>query len=226
MKTITKITTWIICIAGFTACDIDRLWDKDYLFEVVKPQDGVFIYDCSSYTEWHFFSFAQGKIIGSCDAMDVEANEQWRKRTDWDLAFHRQNMKTNSGESGVGLGGILKYPQEVFNFDAILEAPEEGYMTDVPDSVIYDMSQMMAGKIGYAYTGLAQPVKAWAVLTDMMNGVWTYVQSAFIVRTAEGKYAKIYLRNFKSDVGASGTVTMQYVYQDDGTINLNTKRNE
>ncbi|GHT21015.1 hypothetical protein AGMMS4957_09180 [Bacteroidia bacterium] len=226
MKTITKIVALVIGIAGFTACDIDRLWDKDYLFTVIEPQDGIFIYDCSSYTDWHFFSFATGEIIGSCDAGDAEAGEVWRNRTDWDLAFHRQNIKTNSGESGVGLGGILKYPQEVLNFDAILEAPEEGYQTDVPDSVIYDMSGMMTGSIGYAYTGLAQPVKGWAVLTDMQNGVWTYVQSAFIVRTATGKYAKIYLRNFKSNVGASGTVTMQYVYQDDGTINLNTQKNE
>jgi hypothetical protein len=226
MKTITKITTFILCFTGLSACNIDRLWDKDYLFKIIEPQDGVFIYDCSSYTNWHFFSFNEGAVIGSCDAGDTEANEQWRQRTDWDLAFHRQNIKTNSGVSGIGSGGILKYSQETFNFDAVLEAPEDGYSTDAPDSIIYDMSQMMAGKIGYIYTGLAQPVKGWAVLTDMMNGVWTYVQSVFIVRTATGKYAKIYLRNFKNDIGASGTVTMQYVYQDDGTINLDIKQDK
>ncbi|MDR3267982.1 MAG: HmuY family protein [Tannerella sp.] len=226
MKAITKITISILCMAGFCACEIDRLWDKDYLFEVVEPQDGVFIYDCSSYFDWQFFSFAEGGIIGSCDAKDSVANEEWRKRTDWDLAFHRQNIKTNSGVSGVGAGGVLKYPQEVFDFDAIMEAPEEGYLTDAPDSVIYDMSQMAAGNIGYAHTGLAQPLKGWAVLTDMMNGVWTYVQSAFIVRTADGKYAKVYLKNFKSDIGVSGTITMQYVYQSDGTINLDIKQSD
>ncbi|GHV72324.1 hypothetical protein FACS1894201_00860 [Bacteroidia bacterium] len=220
MKTTAKITIFILFLTSFVACDIDHLWDKDYLFTVIEPQDGVFRYDCSSYTDWHFFSFAAGEIIGSCDAGDAEAYEAWHNRTDWDLAFHRQNIKTNSGVSGVGSGGIQKYQQETFNFDAIIEAPEDGYQTDVPDSVIYDMSGMMTGSISYAYTGLSQPVKAWTVLTDMQNGIWTYVQSAFIVRTATGKYAKIYLRNFKSDVGASGTITMQYVYQNDGTINL------
>ncbi|GHT33074.1 hypothetical protein AGMMS49574_17960 [Bacteroidia bacterium] len=220
MKTFISVAILIFCAAIIGGCDINHLWDKDYLFELVEPQDGVLVHDCSSYTDWHFFSFATGGMIGSCDANDAEANEQWRKRTDWDLAFHRQNIKTNSGASGTGLGGILKYPQEAFNFDAILEAPEEGYATDVMDSVIYDMSQMAAGNIIYVPSGLAQPLKGWAVLTDMMNGVWTYVQAAFIVRTAGGKYAKVYLRNFKSSAGASGTVTMQYVYQDDGTVNL------
>jgi hypothetical protein len=221
-----KTGIFILCVAGCCSCEIDHLWDKDYLFEVIEPQDGLFVYDCSSYTDWHFFSFVEGGIVGSCDANDSTTCETWRRRTDWDLAFHRQNLKTNSGVSGAGQGGLLAFPQEVFDFEAILEAPEEGYAIDVADSVIYDMSGMAAGKIGYAYTGLAQPAKGWAVLTDMMNGVWTYVQTAFIVRTADGRYAKIYLKNFKSDIGVSGTVSMQYVYQPDGTINLDIKKNE
>jgi hypothetical protein len=225
MKKFIKITISILFLTGFCACNIDHFWNKDYMFEVVEPQDGVFIYDCSSYSNLYFFSFAQSGIIGLCDVKDSAANEEWRKRTDWDLAFHRQNIKTNSGVSGAGEGGVLKYPQAIFNFDAITEAPEEGYLTDIQDSVVYDISQMATGQIGYAHTGLAQPLKEWAVLTDMINGVWTYVQSAFIVRTADRKYAKIYLRNFKNDIGTSGTITMQYVYQSDGTVNLDIKQN-
>ena len=205
----------------FSSCEMDHLWDKDYLFSYLEAQDGVFVHDCSDCTLWHFFSFAEGEVIGTCDAMDSLQNEEWRKRTDWDLAFHRQNVKSNSGVSGVGLGGILEYKQDVFDFDAVTEAPEDGYLIDVADSVIYDMSQMMAGNIEYAHTGVNSVTKNWAVLVDMMSGLWSYAQTAFIVRTADGKYAKIHLMNFKSDRGASGTVTMKYVYQSDGTINLN-----
>ena len=215
-----------VCVIFLSSCNIDHLWDKDYLFSYLEAQDGVFVHDCSDYTQWHFFSFAEGGIIGSCDAMDSTANEDWRQRTDWDLAFHRQNIKSNGGISGVGQGGIMEYAQAEFNFDAVLEAPEEGYITDVPDSVIYDMSQMMAGNIIYAKTGINPVTKNWAVLTDMMSGLWTYAQKAFIVRTATGKYAKIHLINFKSSEGASGTITMKYVYQSDGTINLNIAKNE
>ncbi|KAA6301008.1 MAG: hypothetical protein EZS26_002860 [Candidatus Ordinivivax streblomastigis] len=220
MKTIQKIVLLFACVCVFNACDIDQLWDKDYLFKEEEPRDGLLIYNCSSYEKWHFFAFDGDSIIGSCDAYDSIAYEEWQNRTDWDLAFHRQNIKTNSGVSGCGIGGIMEYKQETFSFDAIIEAPEEGYQMDVSDSIIYDMSHMMDGQIGYVYTGLSQPVKNWAVLTDMMNGVWTYAQKAFIVRTAKGKYAKIFLKNFKSAIGASGTVTMEYVYQSDGTNNL------
>jgi hypothetical protein len=218
MKIITATLTLLLFVAGFASCDLNHLWDKDYLFEVTVPQDGVFVYDCSSYTDWHFFSFDRGEVIGSCDAQDSLAYEGWRIRTDWDMAFHRQNIKTNSGASGAGAGGMMEYKQNTFDFSAVSEAPEEGYLVDVADSVIYDMSQMAAGKIGYAYTGLSPVVKGWAVLTDMMGGVWSYAQKVFIVRTGTGKYAKIYLKNFKSDIGASGTITMEYVYQSNGSV--------
>ncbi|MDR1114914.1 MAG: HmuY family protein [Tannerella sp.] len=217
---------FILCLLLLSSCDINQLWDKDHLFSYLEPQDGVFMYDCSDYTQWYFFSFEEGGIIGSCDAMDLPANEEWGKRTDWDLAFHRQNIKSNSGVSGDGSGGIMEYTQDEFDFDAVFEAPETGYIIDVPDSVIYDMSQMMSGKIGYAYTGVNPVTKNWAVLTDMMSGLWTYAAKTFIVRTATGNYAKIHLMNFKSDRGASGTVTMKYVYQADGTINLDINKLE
>ena len=222
-KKVSKGLSLIACILLISSCELNELWDKDYMFTIETPRDGLLIHDCSSYQHWHFFSFAQDSIIGSCDAGDSLAYDAWYNRTDWDLAFHRQNVKTNSGASGVGKGGMLAYKQEVFDFNTVTEAPDAGYEIDVPDSVIYDMSQMALGEIGYAYTGIAKPANNWAVLADMMSGLWTYAQTVFIVRTADGKFAKIYLKNFKSDTGASGTVTMEYVYQADGTLNLDIK---
>lgn len=213
--------TCLICsFISFSACD------KDHLFTYIEAQDGVFVHDCSKYTLWHFFSFDEGKVLGTCDARDSVEYDNWRKRTDWDLAFHRQNIKVNGGISGSGKGGIMEYPQTVFDFDAVTEAPEEGYKTDVADSIVYDMNNMMEGKIEYVYTGVNPVTKDWAKLTDMMGSIWTYVQKVFIVRTATGKYAKIHLMNFKSDKGVSGTVTMKYVYQSDGSTNLNVQKEE
>ncbi|MDR0834124.1 MAG: HmuY family protein [Candidatus Symbiothrix sp.] len=193
---------------GLTSCN------KDYLFDDgLVPKSGTpLVVDCSSYTHWYFFSFEEGKIIGSCDAGDAVAGAQWRTRTDWDLAFHRQNIQTNSGVSGVGEGGILKLEQPKFDFDAVTVAPADGYQTDVADSIVYDMSQMVLGEIGYVQAGLAQPVKNWATLHNMMASDWRYEQSVFIVRTAEKQYAKIRLWNFKNEKGESGTISMQYVY--------------
>ena len=220
-KTFQSIALALLSLGCLSSCD-----NKDDLFQKNEPKEGLAILDCTSYTRWNFFSFAKGDTIGSCDAGNETDYEAWSKRSDWDLAFHRQDVKTNSGESGKGKGGILEYNfnGQAFDFDKVKTAPKDGYQTDVQDSIIYDMSQMMQGKIGYVHTGLAQPTKKWAVLTDMQNSKWEYAQKVFVVRTANGKYAKIYLKDFKSNAGASGTITMQYVYQSDGTDNLNIEQ--
>ncbi|GAB6012767.1 HmuY family protein [Viscerimonas tarda] len=216
-RTFQSITLALLGLGCFPSCD-----NKDDLFQKTEPKEGLAIVDCTSYTQWNFFSFSKGEIIGTCDAGNDADNEVWRNRSDWDLAFHRQDVKTNSGVSGTGKAGILEYnfDSQPFDFERVTLAPEDGYLVDVQDSIIYDMSQMMQGKIGYVHTGLTQVTKRWAVLEDMQNSKWVYAQKVFIVRTADGKYAKIYLKNFKSDAGASGVVTMQYVYQPDGTRDL------
>jgi hypothetical protein len=203
------LTIALLSLSFLFSCD-----NKDDLFKKEEPKEGLAVLDCSSYTQWNFFSFSKGEIIGKCEVNNSSEYDSWASRTDWDIAFHRQDIKTNSGASGKGNGGIIEYDfkGETFNFESVKYAPADGYSVDIPDSVIFDMSKMMEGIIGYANTGLAQPPKKWAVLTDMMNSKWEYVQKVFIVRTADKKYAKIYLKNFKSDTGASGTVTMQYTY--------------
>ncbi|MDR2683542.1 MAG: HmuY family protein [Dysgonamonadaceae bacterium] len=220
-KTFQSVALALLSVLYLSSCG-----NKDDLFQKSEPKEGLAILDCSSYTQWNFFSFSKGEIIGSCDADNAADNESWRNRTDWDLAFHRQDVKTNSSISGTGKGGILEYDfkGQTFDFDLVTVAPSSGYTVDEPDSIIYDMSQMMQGIIGYVRTGLSQPPKKWAVLEDMMNSKWIYAQKVFVVRTADNKYAKIYLKNFKSDAGASGTITMQYVYQPDGTTDLDIKQ--
>jgi hypothetical protein len=216
----------LVCAACLQSCD-----NKDDLFKKNEPKEGLAVLDCSSYTQWNFFSLSKGELVGSCDAGNADEYESWRNRLDWDLAFHRQDVKTNSGASGIGKGGILlgrDFGDNPVDFDAVTEAPTDGYEVDLfeENAIIYDMSKMMEGIIGYQNTGLAQPPKRWAVLVDMMNSKWEYVNKVFIVRTANGKYAKVYFKDFKSAAGASGTITMQYVYQSDGSGNLDMEKNE
>ena len=148
-KTFQSVALAVLGLGWLSSCE-----DKDNLFQKSEPKEGLAILDCTSYTQWNFFSFAKGEIVGSCDAGNEADNEAWRDRTDWDLAFHRQDVKTNSGKSGNGKGGILEYDfnGQAFDFERVKTAPKGGYQTDVQDSIIYDMSQMMQGKIGYVHT--------------------------------------------------------------------------
>lgn len=38
-------------------------------------------------------------------------DQEWYGRTDWDVAFSESGIRTNSGTSGVGKGGLRIQPQ-------------------------------------------------------------------------------------------------------------------
>jgi hypothetical protein len=166
------------------------------------------------YTLWHYFSFEADSVIatGSADPQDGD-DATWKQRTDWDLAFHRNDVRTNSGVSGIGQGGMLEASET--DFDLVLEVPTSGYTVD--DS----LNIMLTPAMPPVYTGSTgnSVCDGWASY-DHTEGVWVFAEKVFIVKTADGKYAKIWLKSFLDDEDNSGRITMEYAYQSDGSTSL------
>lgn len=78
--------------------------------------------------QWTYFSFESGTVVGTSAFGDEEADESWKSRRDWDFAICGEIIKTNSGTSGDGLGGVQINTESSFN--AITTAPSEGYLID------------------------------------------------------------------------------------------------
>lgn len=77
---------------------------------------------------WTYFSFEKGAVVGSSRYYSESDDAEWAKRTDWDFAICGDFLKTNSGDSGNGSGGVQRNTTDTF---ATLEtAPETGYLTD------------------------------------------------------------------------------------------------
>ena len=83
---------------------------------------------------WLYFSFESGQVIGSSKLLDEAEDAAWAKRTDWDIAICGDLIRTNSGTSGNGEGGIQNISNRSFN--AIEEAPVSGYQEDTREVVI------------------------------------------------------------------------------------------
>lgn len=83
---------------------------------------------------WTYISFENGKVVGSSELGNEEEDAAWAVRKDWDIALCGKLLKTNSGTSGEGQGGILPVSDKSFN--AIDTAPAEGYLVDTDDVVI------------------------------------------------------------------------------------------
>ena len=75
--------------------EFDRLEEVEYRLHN-NVRDEVAYINASSFSEWTYFSF---------EAHDVVTIDNPESSLEWDLAFRRNHIKTNSGLSGSGQGG-------------------------------------------------------------------------------------------------------------------------
>ena len=150
--------------------------------------------DASAYDQWVYFSFEDGKAT-TLSYTEAEPEK-------WDVAFHRENVRTNGGAA-------LK--TDFTALAQVVAIPAEGFVADVRDSIIVDMSQMMQGVIGYAEAEVNPALNEW-VTRDGMPPVYTVRENVYIVRTRENTYAAIKFTSYKNDVDKTGFVSFDYQY--------------
>ncbi|MDR2010475.1 MAG: HmuY family protein [Bacteroidales bacterium] len=212
-KTLLLLTVTFLALSIFTSCDKD---------DDPKPATGdtVEIDVASSWATWNYFSFSTGEIVGTGSA-NAEDDAEWKARTDWDIAFTRLYARTNSGISGSGNGGVIEIGTDNSDkaavFANLIDAPASGYIADEEINELMIGMNPATGPVTYNAGGSAK-ISSW--LTMSMPVVAT--PKVFALKTADGKYAKIYLKGYQNDEGQSNVVVMEYVYQADGSTNLST----
>ncbi|MDP2722695.1 MAG: HmuY family protein [Bacteroidales bacterium] len=163
--------------------------------------------DASAYDKWVYFSFEKGTTIEISD---------YKTSTEWDLGFHRFDLRVNCGTSGSGQGGT--YATGKTDYTAVTTAPESGYSLNDSISIAVDMSTIPP----VMETVPGDTVLAsWVIMTYGQTGPeYTYSNEIFVVKTATAKFAKVWLKDYFNDEGKSGHVTMKYSYQPDGSTKL------
>ncbi len=113
---------------------------------------------------------------------------------DWDLAIRRFRMITNGGPGFAGEGGTL--PLADTGFDAIREAPADGY---VPSAIQRGDSINDALLKWYDY--------------GFTSHILSPKPLVYVVRTADGRYAKLEILGYYCPGATPGCLTIRYVYQ-------------
>jgi hypothetical protein len=114
-----------------------------------------------------YFSLANGK--------DVPASEA--KTANWDIAFSKTTIAVNGGTSGPGQGGALVLEQP---FEAVTEAPKDGYKTDQDDTFAIPGG---SGNSWYKYDMSVHAIRPMADRT-------------LLIKTASGKFAKVQIISY------------------------------
>lgn len=119
----------------------------------------------------------------------------------WDLAVSRYHIIVNGGEGYAGAGGAIAVPAP---WEDVREAPAGGYETTSGrlDEVPATPGLERWYRYGF-FSHLLEPK-----------------DETYIVRTAEGGYAKFRILSYYCPQATPGCVTLQYGYQGDGSRRL------
>ncbi len=196
MKYLLK-TLGLLFISSFVlllACEKDK--------PVEKTGKSVTI-DSRAYDKWVYFSFSKDQVV------DIE---DFSNSYDWDIAFHRFDVRLNCGTSGPGQGGAYNAGQ--VDFESIAEAPESGYSLNdsisiIEESGVWEYTNVPGDTIISSWLTFSGPPPAYNINNNI-----------YVIKTADGKYAKIWLKDYYNDDSQTGYVTMEYFYQPDGSRKL------
>lgn len=193
-------------LLAVTACDKTETMDKQPVrTETVRnltadPITGVGADGRpASAGKYTFYSFKDG-ILTTADSAS----------TRWDLGFKGTTILTNGGASGPGQGGAV-----VLNgiFDEIKSLPSSA-------TVVQDQKAALAIPTGSG--------KGWYSYNPQTNLITPIAGKVIVVRTADGKYAKMEILSYYKDAPAAPSqtsesryFTFRYVYQPDGTSTFN-----
>lgn len=155
----------------------------------------MYTLDARALNHWTFFDFSRGSV--------VEVPHQFSLA--WDLAFQRHKIIANGGATNPkGKGAILNLGG--VGFEAVTEAPADGYLTDTIAAIGPERieTENLAIKAWYRYNFITHLLRA--------------KPNVYVIRTAAGKFAKVRIVSYYCEGGnSSGCFTFEYVYQGDGS---------
>jgi hypothetical protein len=191
----------------FTSCDKEE--DENPAVGEELTTNDVTLSRKTDYGEdWVYYSFESKKELTGIDQSNYKTLDTW------DIAFNRYNVRTNGGESGIGQAEV--YDAGKVDWESITIAPEDGYMVD--DTLL----------IVETFDNERNPIYMSATGNDLFKGVvymsgmgatgptYAYNDHIYVMKTAKGKYVKIWINSYFDAEGNSGYINFRYTLNNKG----------
>lgn len=176
-----------------------------------------------------FFNLENHKIINPYDDEDIlkELPDERKKSNDWDIAFtsiynsyitiNNGSMEDSPGFGGQGLGKMIVIDAL---FDEVDQAPSNE-----------EFDAFMAEQAAAGWEDFPPGDKGWYFYSLDSHVMSAITGVTIVVRTADGRYAKIEMQSLYLDSPDNPTVntpapyfTFRYYLQSDGSRNLATRQ--
>jgi len=147
------------------------------------------VIDATNEEQWTYFDFSRGKQVKIHDTSSLE----------WDLAFRRGKIITNGGATNkFGKAGLIDLGE--VSFDAVENVPLSNFISDTATR-----------------TQTENPVLLQWYKYNYITHKLTARENVYVMRTSNGKFAKIQFLSFYCADKQPGCIQMKYAYQDEGT---------
>lgn len=190
-----KVITALMGIALLVACSKD---DNNQQVTNQQVKEAKYI-NAKAYETWTYFSFESGKVVSVTDFLND---------TNWDIAFHRFDVRTNSGLSGKGKGGYAI--TEVETLADLKNIPTE-FKVDGQGEIIVSLERTAQGRptekkevqpYATEFNWLTYLRPGQPGHTGSQGPEYLLSKKVFVVKTASGKLVKV---KFTDHYGADGT---------------------
>ena len=178
---------------AFTSCSKDDKKEEEKEEKVALDFSGNEV-QLSALTEWTYFSLKNGEVTPANPAEDLT----------WDIAFKQYFVKLNGGTSGKGKAEAFKTEEK--DFAKVTEAPKTGFEKDKEQTfqgrpgeaeIKANVSPVLTGGF-LSKTGMIEinPANMKKYGNVFGTNEWVY-----IIKTADGTYAKVQVTDFYKQVG-------------------------
>ena len=169
----------------------------------VSPIGNEELIDATSFTDWNYFQFTDStlqEVIFYLGDPDNSLN--------WDIAFQRNHIKTNSGTSGIGEAGAhtdnsLTWDGSAFNnFND--DVVNYNFTKDTLVNTFYNLQT-------HTFTeGSTNPIlDTWGVIDTLNNYTINISNNRYIVRDANGNnFYKLWVYDYYSENNQSGYISL------------------
>lgn len=143
--------------------------------------------------DWQYFSLATGSVV----SVTTPEND-----LTWDIAFKEYYVKLNGGVNGKGKGEALK--TESKDFETVKETTVGGFEKDKEVSFSNRGGNTTKEKVSPVLTGGFGSTTGTINISPANMGQWGGVYApnkwVYIIKTADGKYAKVQVTDFYKEV--------------------------
>ena len=175
------------------------------LLSILVGIDETILINSSSFSDWKYFSFSTGEML----EIEIDADSAYSS-LDWDIALMRNHFRTNSGKSGMGLGGVYIDSVSTFNESIWDEFNSIGINEEfTPDSILNNIYDIITHTYSEAPGNLVLETWGWF---DFSNNYQFNVNNyKYVLRNANGESSvKLWLQDYYNELGQSAHITLRY----------------